>query len=345
MLYEIARSVLFKMQPETAHNVIMSNIDWASACGLTRLVSGAVVSDPVKVMGLTFPNTIGLAAGMDKTASHVTAFGKLGFGHIEVGTITPRPQAGNPKPRCWRLIPAQGVVNWMGFNNCGVEQAKINLRSADEFRRNGGILGINIGKQNSSPLSNALQDYCFCLDNLYDAADYFAIDISCPNTPELTKLQGCSELNGLVSGLAERRKMLADKFGRYVPMTVKISPDLDDDAVRSAADVFVQYGMDAVTATNTTTSRKGVEHLPAAANKGGLSGRPLFERSTAVVKVLAEHLKGELPIIASGGVMSAEDAVTKMESGVSLVQLYTGFIYKGPALINDAAAAIRDWHA
>ena len=344
MLYEMARAVLFKMDPEDAHALIMNNIDWAVALGLTKLVSGPVISDPVKVMGLTFPNAVGLAAGMDKQAAHVSSIGALGFGHIEVGTLTPAPQPGNPKPRLWRLIPAQGIINHMGFNNVGVDQGMANLeRTGQKYRDKCGIVGVNIGKQNSTPLENALADYKTCMQAAYGGADYLAIDISCPNTPGLLDLQGGDELSVLVRGIAEERKALEDKHGRYVPITVKIGPDLLDDAVRSAADVFVKYGMDAVTATNTTLSRKGVENEPKSENVGGLSGLPLFERSTEVVSILNEHLKGELPIIASGGVMSAKLAVEKMKAGASLVQIYSGFIYSGPILISEAAQAIQAW--
>ncbi len=343
MLYETARACLFRLQPETAHAVIMDNLDWAVALGFTKLVTGAEVRDPVKVMGLTFPNAVGLAAGMDKQGAHVTSLGSLGFGHIEVGTITPYPQPGNPKPRLWRLIPAQGIINHMGFNNCGTDKAAENLVSAEKYRQQGGILGINIGKQNSTPLSGALADYVFCMEKLYEKADYLAIDISCPNTPELTKLQGGNELSLLLKGIADARKKLSDKTGRYVPITVKIGPDLDDAAILSAADEFVKHGMDAVTATNTTLSRKGVESLATEEKVGGLSGLPLFERSTAVVKLLANHLQGALPIIASGGVMSPETAVAKMDAGAKLVQIYSGFIYSGPGLVSSAAKAISDW--
>ena len=343
MLYEAARACLFRMQPETAHAVIMDNLDWAVGLGLTKLVTGKKVCDPVKVMGLTFPNAVGLAAGMDKLGAHVTSLGSLGFGHIEVGTITPYPQPGNAKPRLWRLIPAQGIINHMGFNNCGTDKAAANLVSADKYRAEGGILGINIGKQNTTPLTGALADYVYCMEKLYEKADYLAIDISCPNTPELTNLQGGNELTGLLAGISDARKKLADKTGRYVPITVKIGPDLDDPAILSAADEFVKYGMDAVTATNTTLSRKGVENLATEEKVGGLSGLPLFERSTAVVKLLADHLQGALPIIASGGVMSPETAVAKMDAGAKLVQIYSGFIYSGPGLVASAAKAIADW--
>lgn len=344
MLYKLARSVLFQMDPETAHGLIMSNIDWASAAGLTRLVAGLPKNDPVTVMGLTFPNTIGLAAGMDKTGGHVTGLGRLGFGHIETGTFTPVGQPGNLRPRCWRLIPKEGVVNYMGFNNPGVEAGMANIaRSATGFRAKGGIVGVNIGKQTPTPVEKSLPDYIVLMDKSYATADYLAIDISCPNIANLTALQEGDYLDELVSGIADKRKALADSTGRYVPITVKIGPDLTDDAIRRAADVFVQYGMDGITATNTTSSRKGVEGEPKSENPGGLSGRPLFERSTAVVQVLSDHLKGTLPIIASGGVMTPEHAVAKMEAGASLVQLYTGFIYYGPELIQTASDAIAQW--
>ena len=344
MLYKLARSILFQMDPETAHGLIMSNIDWASAARLTRLVAGLPKSDPVKVMGITFPNTIGLAAGMDKTGGHVSGLGRLGFGHIETGTFTPVGQPGNPRPRCWRLIPKEGVVNYMGFNNPGVEAGMANIaRSSQGYRANGGIVGVNIGKQTATPVEKSLPDYLGLIEKSYTTADYLAIDISCPNVSNLTVLQEGDYLDELVRGMAEKRKEMADKHGRYVPITVKIGPDLTDDAIRRAADVFVKYGMDGITATNTTSSRKGVEGEPKSENPGGLSGRPLFERSTAVVQLLSDHLQGTLPIIASGGVMTPEHAIAKMEAGASLVQIYTGFIYYGPELIQTASDAIAAW--
>ncbi len=346
MLYRLARSILFQMDPETAHGLIMSNIDWATETGVTRLVAGVPKPDPVTVMGIRFPNTVGLAAGMDKTGSHVTALGRLGFGHVEVGTFTPIAQPGNPKPRCWRLIPKEAVVNYMGFNNPGVEAGVQNLAaSAPAFREKGGVLGINIGKQTATPVENALPDYEVLIEKSYAAADYLAIDISCPNTTNLTVLQEGDYLDDLVRGIAAKRNEMADKTGRYVPVTVKIGPDLSDDATRRAADVFVKYGMDGITATNTTRSRKGVEGEPKSENPGGLSGKPLFERSTQVVKLLSDHLQGKLPIIAVGGIMTPENAVAKMEAGASLIQLYTGFIYAGPDLIRQTSDAVAAWRA
>ncbi len=346
MLYKLIRSCLFQLDPETAHGLIMGNIDWAVATKLVRLVCPAPKTYPVKVMGLTFPNAVGLAAGMDKTGQHVTSLGDLGFGHIEVGTFTPRPQGGNPRPRLWRLIPAEGIVNYMGFNNCGADQAIVNLqKSAQVYRRQGGILGINLGKQTSTAVEDALPDYQVLMQKLYEHADYLAIDISCPNTPGLTRLQQAEAIEPLLAGIAQEREKLSQVHGRYVPITVKIGPDLADDVLRQIGDLLMKHKMDAVTATNTTVSRVGVEHLQKSHNPGGLSGRPLFARSTEVVHLFHEHLGGELPIIAVGGVMTADDAVAKMQAGASLVQLYTGFIYTGPGLVGDAVEAIHGWQS
>ena len=324
MYYPFVRKALFQLDPERAHEVTFQQLRRVTGTPLEMLVRQKVPARPVTCMGLTFKNPLGLAAGLDKNGECIDALGAMGFGSIEIGTVTPRPQPGNDKPRIFRLVDAEGLINRMGFNNHGVDNLVENVKKA-HFD---GVLGINIGKQNSSPLSGALADYQECMDKLYPLADYLAIDISCPNTPELTKLQGEDELGPLLKGIADKRKELADRTGRLVPITVKISPDLDDDAIRRAADQFVEYGMDAVTATNTTLARDNIKGLPNADQVGGLSGRPLFERSTAVVRVLSDHLKGTLPIIASGGVMTPEDAVAKMEAGASLVQLYTGFIYK-----------------
>ncbi len=343
MLYKLIRSLLFKLDPETAHGLIMGNIDWAAATNLVRLVCPKPYRAPVEVMGLKFPNAVGLAAGMDKTGEHVSALGDLGFGHIEAGTFTPYPQSGNPKPRLWRLIPAEGVINHMGFNNCGADKAIENLNSARPFRAMGGILGVNIGKQNSTPVEGALADYQKCMQKLYGEADYLAIDISCPNTPGLTRLQEVDALEPLVAGIADERKRLADQYQKRVPVTIKIGPDLADETILAIADLLVKYDMDAITATNTTISRKGVADLEKSEKPGGLSGKPLFERSTEVVDLLARHLKGELPIIAVGGIIRADDAVAKMQAGASLVQLYTGFIYTGPELIAQCARAIDAW--
>lgn len=342
-MYTLARRALFSLDPETAHNITLGNIDWATTVGLTKLVSRQVSDDPVHVMGLRFPNCVGLAAGMDKEGAHVSSFGALGFGHIEAGTVTPKPQAGNPKPRIFRLIPAQGVINRMGFNNEGVDRFIENLSSGVSYRAKGGILGLNIGKNAVTPIENALDDYLICLRKVYAHADYVAINVSSPNTKNLRALQGDKELNALLSGLAAERNKLQELHGRRVPVAVKIAPDLDDDEIRRAADAIVAHGLDCVIATNTTISREAVKGLANAEETGGLSGKPLTARSTEVVDLLARHLQGRLPIIGVGGIMSADDAISKMQAGASLVQLYTGFIYRGPELIADCVESIARW--
>lgn len=344
MLYNIARRVLFSMNPEMAHAVTMTNLDWIVHLGLHKLITHMPDDDPVTVMGVRFPNTIGLAAGMDKDGERVSAFGGLGFGHVEIGTITPLAQPGNPKPRLFRLIPAEGVINRMGFNNEGVVQVLENLRSADAFRLRGGVLGINIGKNAVTPIENALSDYEKCLDAVYDHADYIAVNISSPNTKNLRALQGESELENLVKGITAKRAALKEaRNGKHVPIAVKLAPDLENDDILRCVDTLMVHGIDGVIATNTTIARKRVEGLLHAQETGGLSGAPLRERSTEVVRLIAEHVKGELPIIASGGVMTGQDAVEKMEAGAQLVQLFTGFIYKGPKLVADSVEAIAAW--
>lgn len=344
MLYNIARRVLFSMNPEMAHAVTMSNLDWIVHLGLHKLITHMPDDDPVTVMGVRFPNTIGLAAGMDKDGERVSAFGGLGFGHVEIGTITPLAQPGNPKPRLFRLIPAEGVINRMGFNNEGVVQVLENLRSADAFRLRGGVLGINIGKNAVTPIENALSDYEKCLDAVYDHADYIAVNISSPNTKNLRALQGESELENLVKGITAKREALKEaRNGKHVPVAVKLAPDLENDEILRCVDTLMAHGIDGVIATNTTIARKRVEGLQHAQETGGLSGAPLRERSTEVVRLIADHVKGELPIIASGGVMTGKDAVEKMEAGAQLVQLFTGFIYNGPKLVADSVEAVAAW--
>ncbi|MDY3114623.1 MAG: quinone-dependent dihydroorotate dehydrogenase [Sutterella sp.] len=342
MLYSLCRRVLFSLQPETAHNLTMANLNWAVHLGLHKFLTHMPDENPISVMGLRFPNTIGLAAGMDKDGIRVSAFGALGFGHVEIGTITPLAQPGNPKPRCFRVIPARGVINRMGFNNEGCEQVLKNLRSAAAFRLRGGILGINIGKNAVTPIENALSDYEKCLDAVYDSADYIAINISSPNTKNLRQLQTEEHFAHLVGGIVAKRRALQEaRDGKYVPIAVKLAPDLDNDDILRCVDVLVDQGIDAVIATNTTISRDKVAGLPNAEQTGGLSGAPLRERSTEVVRLIAEHVKESLPIIASGGVMSGEDAVEKVQAGAKLVQLYTGFIYKGPALVAECSEAVQ----
>lgn len=332
------------MQPETAHQVTMANLDWAVHLGLHKCLTHTPDENPIEVMGLRFPNTIGLAAGMDKDGTRVSAFGGLGFGHVEIGTITPLAQPGNPKPRCFRVIPAKGIINRMGFNNEGCDKVIENLRSADAFRLRGGILGINIGKNKVTPIDNALSDYEKCLDAVYDHADYIAINISSPNTPNLRDLQATDKFDDLVAGIATRRLALKEtRNGKHVPIAVKLAPDLENDDILRCVDTLIAHGIDGVIATNTTISRDRIQGMPNCNETGGLSGAPLREQSTEVVRLIAEHVKGALPIIASGGVMTSQDAVEKMEAGAKLVQLYTGFIYSGPALIAECSEAVARW--
>ena len=333
MLYKLAKSVLFQMQPETAHHLIMENLDWVTSFGLHKLLTHTPPEDPVEVMGIRFPNTIGLAAGMDKDGERVSAFGALGFGHVEIGTITPLAQPGNAKPRCFRVIPAEGIINRMGFNNEGCDKVLKNLKSADAFKLRGGVLGINIGKNAVTPIENAVSDYRICLQKTYAKADYIAVNISSPNTKNLRTLQGDKPLCELLEALkTEREKIMETQGLAYKPIAVKLAP-------------IVSYGMDAVIATNTTIDHSSVQGLPHWEETGGLSGKPLMERSTECLRLITEHLKGERPVIASGGVMTGEDAVIKMQAGAALVQLYSGFVYKGPALVAECVEAVAKWRA
>ena len=287
-------------------------------------------------MGLEFPNPVGLAAGLDKNGEHVDALSELGFGFLEIGTVTPRPQPGNPAPRMFRLVQARAIINRMGFNNDGVERLLMNVSRA-HYR---GILGINIGKNFDTPLERAAEDYLYCLRKIYAAASYIAVNISSPNTANLRQLQQAGELDRLLRALSGERLKLADHHGKRVPLAVKIAPDLQQTDIAGMAALFIEHGIDAVIATNTTLSRQGVEGLRDADQAGGLSGAPLTARSTEIVRQLAAALGGRLPIIAAGGILSGADALEKIAAGASLVQLYSGLIYEGPALVGEVARAL-----
>jgi dihydroorotate dehydrogenase len=291
--------------------------------------------DPVEVMGLTFANRVGLAAGLDKNGAHVDGLATFGFGFIEIGTVTPRPQPGNPKPRMWRLPAARALVNRLGFNNGGVDALLRNVHAAT-YR---GVLGINIGRNFDTPNERAADDYVACLRAVYASAHYVTVNVSSPNTAGLRDLQAQEALRALLSRLKREQRALAQKHGRYVPLAIKIAPDLADDEVRGVARILVEQRMDAVIATNTTVSRQGVEGLAHAEEAGGLSGEPLRERSTGVVRILAQALDGTLPIIGVGGIVRGEDAADKLRAGASLVQVYTGLIYRGPALVRECVRA------
>ncbi|MDL1862527.1 quinone-dependent dihydroorotate dehydrogenase [Betaproteobacteria bacterium PRO7] len=344
MLYDLARPFFFALDPETAHDLAFGGLARVHALGLTKLARPHVPADPVDAMSLRFPNPVGLAAGLDKNAAYIDALGDLGFGFIEVGTVTPLPQPGNPKPRLFRLPKAAALINRMGFNNEGLERFVANVAASRTFSAAGGVLGLNLGKNAATPIENALDDYVLGLRAVYpllvERAGYVAINISSPNTKNLRSLQGGSELDALLRGLAVERARLADRHGKRVPIAVKIAPDLDDADLPRVADALVAHGMDAVIATNTTIARDRVAGLPHAEEAGGLSGAPLFERSTEVVRTLAAHLKGALPIVAVGGILSGADAVAKVEAGATLVQIYTGLIYRGPALVAECRRAL-----
>jgi dihydroorotate dehydrogenase len=287
-------------------------------------------------MGLDFPNPVGIAAGLDKNGEHVDALAALGFGFVEVGTVTPRPQPGNPRPRLFRLEPHQALINRMGFNNDGVEKLLRNLERA-RFR---GILGINIGKNFDTPIERAADDYLACLDAVYARASYVVVNISSPNTKSLRELQSADRLGELLAALMERRSALAAGHGTTRPIAVKIAPDLDDAALDAVAALALEHGVDGLIATNTTTSRSGVETHRLASETGGMSGRPLFAASTRALKRLSDTLQGRIPLIGVGGILSGGDAAAKAQAGASLVQIYTGFVYRGPALVGEARRAL-----
>jgi dihydroorotate dehydrogenase len=336
MLYRLARSALFQLDPETAHDVAMKAM-CALGPAAALLGAGADRREERTVMGIRFPNPVGLAAGMDKNAEFLDPLSSLGFGFIEVGTVTPRPQPGNPRPRLFRLVAQEALINRMGFNNVGVERVLRNVEKA-AFR---GVLGINIGKNFDTPMERAAEDYLACLDAVYGSASYIAVNISSPNTKNLRDLQSKERLDELLSAIMARRSRLAARAGAVKPLAVKIAPDLDDEQIDAIGELALKHGVDALIATNTTTGRSGVEGHRHASEAGGLSGMPLFRLSTQVQRKLATRLGGRIPLIGVGGVSSGADAKAKIDAGASLVQLYTGFIYHGPELIAAARRALK----
>jgi dihydroorotate dehydrogenase len=335
-LYPLARHVLFALDPETAHEVTFASLDRAAALGLAQAFAPRLPATPISVMGITFPNRVGLAAGLDKNARHLAGLATLGFGFLEAGTVTPRPQPGNPKPRMFRIPEAQALLNRLGFNNDGVEAFVTNV-SRTRYR---GILGINIGKNFDTPNEQAADDYVACLRAVYAHAHYVTVNISSPNTKDLRDLQAEEALAALLARLKREQAALAQAHGRHVPLAVKIAPDLTDAGVGDVARLLVRHRIEGVIATNTTIARDAVAGMPHAEEAGGLSGTPVRERSTAVVRLLARALDGALPIIGVGGIMSGEDAREKIAAGASLVQLYTGLIYRGPGLVAECVRAL-----
>ena len=337
--YSLARPFLFSLDPEHAHELTLATLARLQNTPLRCVWTQQRVNDPVEVAGLTFPNRIGLAAGLDKNGRCIDGLAAMGFGFIEVGTVTPKAQSGNPKPRMFRLPEAHALINRLGFNNDGLAAFVGNVQRA-RYRSRGGILGLNIGKNAATPIERATDDYLLCLDGVYPHADYVSVNISSPNTKNLRALQSDDALDALLGAVQQRKAQLAAQHGRNVPVFVKIAPDLDDAQVGVIAATLKRHAIDGVIATNTTIARDAVRSLRHGQEPGGLSGAPLFEASNRVIAQLRAALGPRYPIIGVGGVMSAADAQAKVAAGANLVQIYTGFIYQGPALIAAAARAL-----
>ena len=343
--YALARPFLFGLDPETAHDLTMAALERTQHTPLKMAYCSGRIEDPIQLAGLSFPNRVGMAAGLDKNARCIDGLAAMGFGFVEVGTVTPQPQAGNPKPRMFRLPQANALINRLGFNNEGLEAFLRNVR-ASNFRQNTSgkqplLLGLNIGKNAVTPIDNALDDYLICLDGVYPHADYVTVNISSPNTKNLRALQSDEALDALLGGIAKRRDTLAREHGKAVPIFVKIAPDLDEAQIEVIAATLKRHAMDGVVATNTTLSRDAVKGMAYADEAGGLSGAPVLESSNRVIRQLRSALGAGFPIIGVGGVMSGDDAVSKIKSGADVVQIYTGLIYKGPGLVREAALAIQ----
>ena len=338
--YALTRPFLFSLDAERAHDLTLGAIARLQHTPARCAWAQTRVADPVALAGLTFPNRVGLAAGLDKNGRCIDGLGALGFGFLEVGTVTPLPQPGNPRPRLFRLPAADALINRFGFNNDGLAAFVDNVRAAHAFRSGGGVLGLNIGKNASTPIERAADDYRLGLDAVYPHADYVAVNISSPNTKNLRELQGDTALNALLSGLNQRRLALRQQHGRSVPLFVKIAPDLDDEQVTGIAESLRANAIDGVIATNTTTARAAVQGLPHGEEAGGLSGAPVFDASNRVIRALRRALGQDYPIIGVGGVMSGADACAKIEAGADLVQIYTGLIYRGPGLVGEVARAL-----
>lgn len=335
-MYELIRKFLFKLDAETSHELTLDMLGAAQRLGLIKLFAPKVPDQPVEVLGLKFPNPVGLAAGLDKNGDYIDALGNLGFGFIEIGTITPRPQPGNPQPRLFRLPEHQAIINRMGFNNKGVDHLVEQVKKA-KYK---GVLGINIGKNFDTAVEDADRDYEICLEKVYEHADYVTVNISSPNTPGLRNLQFGDSLKSLLSTLKEAQKRLEKQHGKYTPILVKIAPDMDQDETKMVAEALTENEMDGVIATNTTLDREAVAGHEHANEAGGLSGKPVQGSSTQVLAWLNEELKGKMPIIGVGGIIDGPSAAEKMKNGAALVQVYSGFIYRGPKLISEASDAI-----
>ena len=335
-MYSLARSLLFRIDPETSHGMALGTLDALHRVGGVTPLVGKAVDDPIELMGLRFANRVGLAAGLDKNADHLDALGALGFGFVEVGTVTPKAQPGNPKPRLFRLAGHEAIINRFGFNNKGVKYLVAQVKK----RHYNGIVGINIGKNLTTSVDNALDDYLACLDEVHPVADYITVNISSPNTPGLRTLQFGEQLDALLGPIRAQSRRLDTEAGRKVPLLIKIAPDMSEHEVALLAQSIARNELDGVIATNTTVSRDAVQSDPQAKESGGLSGKPVFEPSNVIIRLLRQHLP-ELPIIGVGGIDSAEGAKAKIAAGADLVQLYSGLIYQGPKLVNACANALK----
>ena len=335
-MYSLVRKALFIADPETAHGLALEGLRLGHGIGATSLLC-KVASQPVTVMGLEFPNPVGMAAGMDKNGDYIDALGSVGFGFVEIGTVTPRPQPGNPKPRIFRLEKANAMINRLGFNNKGVDYLVRQVRK----RKFKGILGINIGKNFDTPNDRAVDDYLIGLEKVYPHADYITVNISSPNTENLRDLQDAEQLDVLLGTLNSKRMELADKFQKRVPLVVKVAPDLEDEQIPGMAEAVVRNEFDGLIATNTTISREAVKGMRHADEQGGLSGAPVKDKSNHVLAAFRAALPPEVALIGTGGITSGEDAAEKMRLGADLVQFYTGFVYKGPDLVSDCLKAIK----
>jgi dihydroorotate dehydrogenase len=343
--YALTRPFLFGLDAERAHDLTLDAIAALQGTPLQQLWAQPRIDDPVTLAGLRFANRIGLAAGLDKNGRCIEGLGAMGFGFVEVGTVTPKPQPGNPRPRLFRLPRAKALINRMGFNNDGLAAFVDHVGRARSFRDRGGVLGLNIGKNAATPIERAADDYLLGLEGVYPHADYVTVNISSPNTKDLRRLQGDAALDALLSALMSRREALARTERRQVPLMLKIAPDLDDAQVRLIAATVKRHGIDGVIATNTTVTRDAVQGLPHADEAGGLSGAPVFEPSNRVIRVLRAELGRRVPIVGVGGVLSGADACAKLDAGADLVQVYTGLIYRGPGLVSECARAMRSHRA
>jgi dihydroorotate dehydrogenase len=341
LLYSLIRPALFAMDPENAHHLTLPALQRVNKLGMGGLLAKKPAEDARTVMGVRFPNPVGLAAGLDKDGAYIDGLAAIGFGSIEIGTVTPRAQAGNPKPRMFRLPQADAIINRMGFNNGGVDAFVKNVQASRFYQDKQGVLGLNIGKNADTPIERAAEDYLHCLTKVYPYASYVTVNISSPNTKNLRQLQGATELDALLLQLKEAQQKLADEHKRYVPIALKIAPDIDAEQIKTIGEALLRHKIDGVIATNTTITRDAVQGLPHAEETGGLSGKPVFELSNRVIRALKAELGNEIPIIGVGGIFSGADAVAKMQSGAALVQVYSGLIYQGPALVKDCADALR----